>query len=254
MGRHSTSNGIAGWTVRPQRSPVRSDGTDGDALPFAPLRGPVDRSCVALLTGSGVYLPETPPFRHARNSDWLREIDALQPLEQLELDPVDFSASQIPVDLNCLFPLERLHELENEGAIGSVASHHFSLSPWCDPADARFELALDRMAQRCWNEGIDLVIGLPAAPEAALPVSLSLRNLESAGIPTVLLSIAPESDQLVRAPRGYHLDFPSHCPLGPGSDRALQRNILLDCLHLLPRLQAGDFVELPYHWAQPQPG
>ncbi|MEQ8764018.1 MAG: hypothetical protein RL885_08825 [Planctomycetota bacterium] len=251
MGHDTTSVGTADTAAGLPEVIRRVEGSSRLGLPFTDLKVPIDQCRVALLSGAGIYPSETIPFRDAPSEAWLREIARDRSAESLALDPHEFSAAEAPYDLNSLFPIERLVELENEGCIGAAAKRHFSLSPWSNPVSQVFESTLRGLTESCISDDTQLVIGIAPGADGALPVILALRTLEAAGVSTALVSVAPREALSVSVTRGYYLDFPATCPFGAPTDRMLQRNILLDCFHLLPRLRAGDWVELPYHWPKP---
>ena len=47
---------------------------------------------------------------------------------------VNYDRSGFVEDVNVVFPVDRLRELADEGAIGSVADHHYSFMGATDPA------------------------------------------------------------------------------------------------------------------------
>ena len=60
------------------------------------------------------------------------------------MDPADVVMSHVSVnfdrtgfqqDLSVCFPIERLHELADDGVIGSVANYHFTVSGAAHPSD-----------------------------------------------------------------------------------------------------------------------
>ena len=72
---------------------------------------------------------------------------------------VNFDRTGFQQDLNVCFPLERLHELANEGVIGSVANFHFTVSGAPHPlelADSARSIARTMKA-----DGVDTVFLVP---------------------------------------------------------------------------------------------
>jgi len=66
-------------------------------------------------------------------------------------------------------------------------------------------------------------------------VGLIQGLLEDAGIATVSLSVSEEMTRAVKPPRVLLVPFPFGYPLGKPDDRALQRQVILQSFHLLPR-------------------
>jgi D-proline reductase (dithiol) PrdB len=101
-----------------------------DPVPWAPLRRPLARSRIALVSSAGFVVPGQPPFERAKRGGdpTFRVIPAeadvhrLQELQRSEA----FDHTGIREDPNLAFPLERLRELVARGRIGSVAPRHLS--------------------------------------------------------------------------------------------------------------------------------
>jgi D-proline reductase (dithiol) PrdB len=101
-----------------------------DPVPWAPLRRPLARSRLALVSSAGFVVPGQPPFERAKRGGdpTFRVIPAeadvhrLQELQRSEA----FDHTGIREDPNLAFPLERLRELVARGRIGSVAPRHLS--------------------------------------------------------------------------------------------------------------------------------
>lgn len=62
-------------------------------------------------------------------------------------------------DYNVLFPLDRLHELATEGAIGSVADYHYSFMGAADPAV--MEPAARNLAVLLKGDHVDAALLIP---------------------------------------------------------------------------------------------
>ncbi|MFB3120092.1 MAG: glycine/sarcosine/betaine reductase selenoprotein B family protein [Stenotrophomonas maltophilia] len=72
---------------------------------------------------------------------------------------VNFDRSGFQQDLNVCFPLERLHELVEEGFIGSVADYHYTVLGGLEPE--RNESTARQMAGMMKREGVDTVLLVP---------------------------------------------------------------------------------------------
>lgn len=82
-------------------------------------------------------------------------------------------------------------------------------------------------------------------------MGLVARVVEEAGIPTVLVSTGRDLTAQVRPPRSVFVNFPMGNPFGRPGDRAQQRRILLDALHLAESArEAGVLADLPYDWGE----
>ncbi len=75
--------------------------------------------------------------------------------------------------------------------------------------------------------------------------------LDEAGLPTVSLTLVREITELVKPSRALFVEHPFGHTLGDVGDRALQRQILLDCLHAAADVTApGTIRTLPYRWTK----
>jgi D-proline reductase (dithiol) PrdB len=72
---------------------------------------------------------------------------------------VNFDRSGFQQDLNVCFPLQRLHELVDEGFIGSVADYHYTVLGGLPPEQN--EGSARQMAGLMKREGVDTVLLVP---------------------------------------------------------------------------------------------
>jgi len=81
-------------------------------------------------------------------------------------------------------------------------------------------------------------------------VSLVARQLETAGIPTVVAGSALDIAEYCGAPRFAFTDFPLGNPLGKPGDKAMQLAITRFALELLNSAkEPGTTRQTPYHWS-----
>lgn len=72
---------------------------------------------------------------------------------------VNFDRSGFQQDLNVCFPLERLHDLADEGFIGSAADYHYTVLGGVEPE--RNEGIARQIAGLMKREGVDAVLLVP---------------------------------------------------------------------------------------------
>jgi D-proline reductase (dithiol) PrdB len=72
---------------------------------------------------------------------------------------VNFDRSGFQQDLNVCFPLERLHDLVDDGFIGSVAGYHYTVLGGVEPE--RNEANARQIAGLMKREGVDTVLLIP---------------------------------------------------------------------------------------------
>ena len=86
------------------------------------------RQCkIALVTTAGVHLRSQAPFDMEDNGDptW-REIPSQADLQDLMITHNYYDHRDADRDINIVFPVKRLSELEADGVIGRIAPRHFS--------------------------------------------------------------------------------------------------------------------------------
>lgn len=101
-----------------------------DPVPLARLRRPLREAKVALVSTAGLVLPSQVRFdNHVRGGDWsMREIPAeSDPATLIDTHRSDtYDHSGVEEDPNLAFPIDRLRELKEEGAVGAINHRHFS--------------------------------------------------------------------------------------------------------------------------------
>ena len=87
---------------------------------------PLNQRRVAIVTTSGLHVGGDRPFEMG-SADY-RVIPGDAPAGSLRMShiSVNFDRSGFQEDVNVVFPLDRLRELEAEGAVGSVSEFHYS--------------------------------------------------------------------------------------------------------------------------------
>jgi D-proline reductase (dithiol) PrdB len=96
-------------------------------VPWTPPLKPLSESKVAIVTTAGAHHRDQPPFdMHDREGDpSFRVIDVSRPLGDLMITHDYYDHSDADKDINIVFPIERLQELESEEIIGQVAKFHY---------------------------------------------------------------------------------------------------------------------------------
>ncbi|GAB4348713.1 MAG: glycine/sarcosine/betaine reductase selenoprotein B family protein [Candidatus Abyssubacteria bacterium] len=93
-----------------------------DTSPWSLPGIPLNEGRLALISSAGISRDDQPPFDPwAVNDLSFRQIPIDTPHERLRLNHNYFDHRDAVKDLNCVFPVERLKELEAEGYIGSLA-------------------------------------------------------------------------------------------------------------------------------------
>lgn len=132
--------------------------------PVNPMGKPVNQARVAMVTTAGVHHAEDAPFHlTSRTGDaTYREILNGAAFDQLRLSHVGYNTGKVSQDINCVFPLERLHELEADGVIGSLNHRHFSFMGYIPIVQPLLEGTGPEVAEKLRADAVDLVLLAPA--------------------------------------------------------------------------------------------
>jgi D-proline reductase (dithiol) PrdB len=129
--------------------------------PFVHPRKPLDGCRLALVTTGGVHLPEQPRFDidDPRGDCSYREI----PTDATDLTWTHaYYRPDEGTDLDSVFPLWTLRELEREGLVGELGPRHFSfMGAIHDPGPLAEETAPE-VAGKLADDGVDAVLLTPS--------------------------------------------------------------------------------------------
>ena len=94
--------------------------TENQDCPYwTPLRKPLEKCRVALLSTGGIYIKDKQtPFHPDRDDLTFREIPKDVDTRTLAISHNNYDHTDAERDINCVFPIERLCELESQGYIG----------------------------------------------------------------------------------------------------------------------------------------
>ena len=90
---------------------------------WTPVTKPLSEMTIALATAACVHLKSDKRFNLAGDFTW-RKIPNTAPSSDLMVSHGGYDNSDVNKDINCMFPIDRLHELAAEGFIKAVAPIH----------------------------------------------------------------------------------------------------------------------------------
>lgn len=239
--------------------------TSNEPIPWTDFNGGLHEARVALVSTAGVYVKGQRPFSVSPGeltSDLMRLRFREKGDPTFRTIPSDVDARELRVahsyldpraaedDINVVFPLTRLWELEEENFIGSVASRHFSFMGYL-PYPREIEPYLKEVIGQLKRDKVNVVVLTPGEVLSHQTVAVLQCAVEEAGIATVSLALCRDIMKRVGAPRSVHYRFPFGFTLGDVNDQATQLRILKDALRLLEEAdEAGTVVDLPYIWVE----
>lgn len=153
----------ADWLVFIEKSHHASHPRANDGTAFTPLSKPLAESRVALVTTAGAHLDSQKPFHVATVAG-----DSSHRIVPDDLDPANlrfththYDTAPATEDPNCVFPIDRLHELVDHGRIGEASPVHIGMMGFNpDPRPIQDELA-PRVAGILADAEVDVAIMVP---------------------------------------------------------------------------------------------
>lgn len=138
-------------------------------IPWAPLTKPLSECTVALISTGGIALKTDAPFDQTieRQNPWqsddsYRILPRTTNTEDIDVYHLHINPAFAQQDLNCIFPLRPLAELEKRGAIGRLAPSHYSFMGYIlQPEKKLLPETAPAIVRRLQDEAIDVVILIP---------------------------------------------------------------------------------------------
>lgn len=95
--------------------------------PLTPLTKPLAECRVSMLTSGGVAHCSMPTWdAYARNDFRLDEVAPDAPAADFTVNDSYYDTTDAGIDINCVFPIDRIRELESDRVIGSVSPRLWS--------------------------------------------------------------------------------------------------------------------------------
>ena len=139
--------------------------TETKGVPWTPLTKPLVECKVALITTAGLHHKVQPPFDMMdKNGDpSFRIIDSGHPIDSLMITHDYYDHSDADKDINIVFPIERLKELEADKMIGKVAQRHYSFMGHIkDPhIQTLINQSAPEVAKKLKEDSVDVVLLTP---------------------------------------------------------------------------------------------
>lgn len=138
---------------------------ESEDTPWAPIRKPLDESKIALVTTAGVHHTHQKPFNmdDPAGDPTYRAIDT-QTIEKDYVITHDYyDHRDADKDLNIIFPISRLKEMDAKGIVGSIARDHVSFMGHIKDAhvDSLLKKYAPRVATLFVQDHVDAVLLTP---------------------------------------------------------------------------------------------
>lgn len=124
---------------------------------FTPVTKELKDMTIALATAAGVHHKDDKRFNLAGDFTWRKVTDTM-PSNELMVSHGGYDNSDVNKDINCMFPIDRLHELAAEGFIKAVAPVHACFMGGGGDQDKFKNQTGPEIAQYLKDEGVDGVL------------------------------------------------------------------------------------------------
>ena len=133
--------------------------------PWTPPTKPLHQARVALVTSAGLHRRGEPPFisNHHEPDYSYRRLPANTPAGDILQSHASagFDRSGIQRDLNTTYPVDRLRELLERGAIGSLAESYYSFMGALRKVDRLEQETAPAVAELLRQDGVEVVLLTP---------------------------------------------------------------------------------------------
>src|ERR1700686_3916940 len=224
--------------------------------PFQPLRKPLSRSRVTIVTTAAPFDPakgdQGPGAKYNGGAKFYSVYDGdASKTHDLRISHIAYDRMHTSADdSGTWFPLPQLQRLASEGRIGEVAPRFFGA-----PTNRSHRVTLDTDAPeilaRCRADGVDAAVLVPNCPVCHQTISLVARHLEAGGISTVVMGCAKDIVEHAAVPRLLFSDFPLGNSAGKPHDIESQALTLELALGLLEHASgARTTMQSPLRWSE----
>lgn len=140
-----------------------------DPIPWTPLKKPITKCKVALLTSAGMALKGDEPFDQdgERGNPWwgdpsYRIIPRETHISEIEIYHLHINPEFGRQDMNCLLPIEPLFEMKQMGEVGDVASSHYSIMGYLPEPEEMLGTSVPAIIRQLKEENVDVLVLVPS--------------------------------------------------------------------------------------------
>ena len=137
-------------------------------IPWTPLAKKLSDCTVAMIVTAGMALKSDRPFDQEgerRNPWWgdpsYRVIPSTATERDVNIYHLHINPAPALQDLNCMFPLGRLRELERSGEIGRSAPRHYSIMGYLLNPAQMLQESVPAMIETLRQDQVDIVLLVP---------------------------------------------------------------------------------------------
>ncbi len=126
-------------------------------IPYTPRTIDLATATFALVSTAGVHLRDQTPYDLDGDNSW-REIPGDVLASDLMVTHGHYDHRHADVDINCVFPIDRLREFAAEGIIGGVANRHLGFMGYSQQLKDLYDRVAPQMAKLIERSNADAVL------------------------------------------------------------------------------------------------
>ena len=223
-------------------------------VPFTALKKPLSECTVALLTTAAPYQPDKGP--QGPGAPYNAAAKFYEPFTGDTSADHDLRISHVGIDRkhtsmedgNAWFPLPLMRQFVEQGRIGRLTKNFHGV-PTNRSQRHTLEVDVPEVLARCRSDGVEAALLVPNCPVCHQTMSLVARELEAAGIATMILGAAKDIVEHVGVPRLLFSDLPLGHAAGLPHDCDSQDFTLEMGLRVLEAAPAArTTVQSPLRW------
>ena len=223
-------------------------------VPFQPLRKPLADCVVTLVTTAAPWQPDKGP--QGPGAPYNAAAKFFVPYTGDTAADHDLRIAHVAIDRKhtsmedsgSWFPLPLLRRFAGAGRLRLAPRFHGA--PTNRSQRHTLEVDVPLILQRCRDDGVDAAVLVPNCPVCHQTLSLTARELERAGIATVVMGCAKDIVEHAGVPRLLFSDFPLGNAAGKPHEPASQEATLELALKLLESAVAPrTTVQSPQRWS-----
>jgi len=136
---------------------------DPEDIPWTPYRGEPSVQTISLMSSGGLYLKDSQsPFdtQSIHGDPSIRHLPKSVRREEIGISHAHFDHGLAEQDINTIFPVHRLLELEEEGVIGMLADTLYSVS-YVNNVVPLVEEVVPALISQLKSDGVDVLLLVP---------------------------------------------------------------------------------------------
>lgn len=132
--------------------------------PFTPFQADVHESRVALIATGGAFVKGDHPFddHYGLGDPSYREIPSDTDPRHLSFHHEHYDPTNATRDINCMFPIERMHDLVAAGDVKALATTFYGFMGYVPITHPLTTVTAPQVARKLKLEGVDAVLLVPS--------------------------------------------------------------------------------------------